>query len=56
MPTVECRGGSLFYEERGAGQPLLLIPGTGGHTQTLSAVADQLAGSYRTIVYAAAAS
>jgi pimeloyl-ACP methyl ester carboxylesterase len=51
MATVACAGMNVFYEERGAGPPLLLIPGTGGHTGTLTAVAERLAPSYRAITY-----
>jgi pimeloyl-ACP methyl ester carboxylesterase len=51
MAMVECSGGGLFYEARGAGEPLVLIPGTGGHTGTLAVVAERLAASHRTIVY-----
>ena len=51
MATVECGGAAFHYEERGAGPPLLLIPGTGGHTGALASVAERLASSYRTIAY-----
>jgi pimeloyl-ACP methyl ester carboxylesterase len=51
VPTIDCEGATFHYEERGAGAPLLMIAGTGGHAGMLSAVAERLAGSHRVITY-----
>jgi len=32
MPTVETAGARIFYEERGGGGPLVLVPGLGAHS------------------------
>lgn len=51
MATVSCNRIDIFYEERGSGPPILLVPGTGAHTGTLAALAERLAPSHRTITY-----
>ncbi len=51
MPTVGLEGTRFYYEERGAGPPILLIHGTGGDTAMLSAVAQRLSSSHRVITY-----
>ena len=32
MPNIDIDGTELYYERRGAGEPLLLIQGLGGHS------------------------
>ena len=45
MPIVALPTGvSLYYEERGAGEPVLLIAGTGGDHSLWDATADVLRG------------
>lgn len=51
MPTVGLEGTRFYYEERGAGPPLLLIHGTGGNTAMMSALAQRLSSSHRVITY-----
>jgi pimeloyl-ACP methyl ester carboxylesterase len=51
MPTIACEGATFFFEERGSGRPLLLVPGTGGHTGAVAGVAERLATSHRAISY-----
>jgi pimeloyl-ACP methyl ester carboxylesterase len=51
VATVQCGDIKVHVEERGAGPALLLIPGTGGHTGAMAALAERLASEYRTITY-----
>src|SRR5262249_7646069 len=48
---VETEGDELFYEVRGQGQPLLMIPGGGGDAVFFSFVADILPDEYKVITY-----
>jgi pimeloyl-ACP methyl ester carboxylesterase len=48
---VETEGDELFYEIRGQGQPLLMIPGGGGDGRMYSFVADILSDEYKVIAY-----
>ena len=48
---TSVNGVELSYEERGSGPPLLLIHGTGAHTELWSPVLDGLARSFRVIAY-----
>jgi pimeloyl-ACP methyl ester carboxylesterase len=48
---VTTEGDSLFYEVRGTGQPLLMIPPGGGDGWQYSFVADILADEYKVITY-----
>ena len=52
MPTVALPTEvSLYYEERGAGEPVLVIAGTGGDHSLWDATADVLAERYRVITF-----
>lgn len=52
MPFAELPNGiNLYYEERGAGEPLLLIMGTGANHTFWGAQTEAYSGHYRTIVY-----
>ncbi len=51
MATIELADATFLYEERGSGRPLLLIPGTGGHSGALAALAQRLAARHRVITY-----
>lgn len=51
MGFVKVRGCDLYYEERGRGQPILLIPPSGATASTWGTLADELAGVGRVIVY-----
>jgi pimeloyl-ACP methyl ester carboxylesterase len=44
-------GVDLYYEERGGGQPILLIPPSGATASTWGALADELTGLGRVIAY-----
>jgi pimeloyl-ACP methyl ester carboxylesterase len=44
-------GAKLYYEEAGAGEPLLLISGQGGDHTTWDSIRADFAARYRTIVY-----
>jgi pimeloyl-ACP methyl ester carboxylesterase len=48
---VTTEGDDLYYEVRGQGQPLLLIPGGGGDGDTFAAIADRLCDEYKVITY-----
>src|SRR4030095_1115175 len=48
---IKTEGDELYYEVRGTGQPLLMIPGGGGDGRIYSFVADILANEYRVITY-----
>src|SRR5262245_43089400 len=48
---VETEGDEIYYELRGQGQPLLMIPGGGGDAGFFSFVADILADEYKVITY-----
>lgn len=52
MPTVSLPTGvSLYYEERGSGEPVLLIMGTGAAHSVWDATADVFAERYRVITF-----
>ena len=52
MPTTALPTGvSVYHEERGAGEPVLLIMGTGGDHSLWDATADVLAERYRVITF-----
>ena len=52
MPTTEVNGVTIHYEERGAGQPLLLIMGLGGQlTDWPPTLVDLLARHFRVILF-----
>src|SRR5690349_12725433 len=48
---VPTEGDELYYEVRGQGLPLLMIPGGGGDGRMYSMVADILADEYKVITY-----
>jgi len=48
---VTTEGNELYYEVRGQGQPLLMIPGAGGDAEVYSSVADILSDEYKVITY-----
>jgi pimeloyl-ACP methyl ester carboxylesterase len=48
---VVTEGDKLYYEVRGQGQPLLMIPGGGGDGRIYSFVADILCDEYKVITY-----
>ncbi|WP_274910937.1 alpha/beta fold hydrolase [Streptomyces sp. WZ-12] len=49
--TLPVNGATLYYEVRGQGPLLLLIPGGSGGTATFDAVADDLAAHYTVATY-----
>ena len=48
---VTTEGDELYYEVRGQGRPLLMIPGGGGDGGSYSLVAEILSREYRVIAY-----
>lgn len=46
---VISEGDSLYYEVRGEGKPLILIPGAGGDADRYTFVAQILADEYKVI-------
>lgn len=48
---VTTEGDDLYYEVRGQGQPLLMIPPAGGDGDFYAAVADILCDEYKVITY-----
>jgi len=48
---VTTEGDELYYEVRGQGQPLLMIPGGTGDGEYYTAVADILSDEYKVITY-----
>src|SRR6516165_5464100 len=51
MGFVKARGNSFYYEEKGEGQPILVIPPSGSTASTWGALTDDLAGAGRVIAY-----
>ena len=51
MPVVSANGAQLYYELRGAGQPLLLIMGASGCGGVFDRFADILAGERTVVTY-----
>lgn len=51
MGYIEARGTNLYYEEKGEGSPILLIPPSGATASTWGALADELTGVGRVITY-----
>ena len=51
MGFVKARSSSFYYEEKGEGQPILLIPPSGSTASTWGALPDDLAGAGRVIAY-----
>lgn len=49
--TLSVPGASLYYEIRGSGPLLLLIPGGNGDTGTFDALAQRMADRYTVVVY-----
>jgi pimeloyl-ACP methyl ester carboxylesterase len=46
---VTTEGDELYYEVRGQGQPLLMIPGGGGDGGSYSLIAEILSDEYRSL-------
>jgi pimeloyl-ACP methyl ester carboxylesterase len=51
MPEVRANGVSLYYEEHGAGEPIVCVHGTSGSAAIWDDAATELATRGRTIVY-----
>jgi pimeloyl-ACP methyl ester carboxylesterase len=51
MGFIKARGGSLYYEDKGEGLPILLIPPAGATASTWGALVGDLAGVGRVIAY-----
>jgi len=48
---VRTEGDDLYFEVRGQGQPLLMVPGGGGDGNSYSAIAQRLSEAFKVIVY-----
>ena len=51
MPTVTLNGIDVFYEQRGQGDPVLLIHGLGSSTEDWEPQVDALKPSYTVVTY-----
>ncbi len=51
MPFAPSRGLSLYYEETGAGEPLLLIAGQGSDHHMWDAIRNDFAGHHRVVTF-----
>jgi pimeloyl-ACP methyl ester carboxylesterase len=51
MPTVGLDGTRFYYEERGKGPALVIVPATGADTSMMAAAAGLLSTTHRTITY-----
>src|SRR5215813_11123160 len=51
MGFMEARGHNLYYEDKGQGMPILLIPPAGSTASTWGTLAGNLAGAGRVIAY-----
>ncbi|WP_035304915.1 alpha/beta fold hydrolase [Actinokineospora inagensis] len=51
MPALAAPGAALYYEVRGAGPTLLLMPGGGGDADSLAALADRLAADFQVVTF-----
>ena len=48
---VTSEGDDLYFEVRGQGQPLLMIPGGGGDGHSYAAIAERLSADFKVIMY-----
>jgi len=51
MPRVRCNGTSLYYETRGAGQPLVFIHGLGSSTRDWERQVSAFSKGYRVVTF-----
>lgn len=51
MSTLEVPGARLYYEVRGSGPLMVLIPGAPGHARVCTGLADRLARHYTVVTY-----
>ena len=51
MSIVATEAGPLYYEELGAGPPLVFIPGLGGDVRAFSVIGRHLSAKYRVFVF-----
>ena len=51
MGFIKARGNTFYYEERGDGPPILLIPPAGSTASTWGTLVGDLAGAGRVIAY-----
>jgi pimeloyl-ACP methyl ester carboxylesterase len=49
MPTVDCNGARLYYEDRGAGRPVVFLHGAWAGLRYFDAQLTDLADDYRTV-------
>jgi acetyltransferase/esterase len=51
MSILEAPGARLYYEVRGGGPLLVLVPGAKGEADTYQHLAKELSGRYRVVTY-----
>jgi len=51
VPTARVADVDLYYELRGRGAPLLLIPGLGGDVSSFGPMIDDLATAFRVLAF-----
>ncbi len=51
MPTITANGAELYYEVRGVGPSLLLIPGGGADAGWVTKLAEGLARDFTVVAY-----
>src|SRR4051794_32374266 len=51
MPTAECNGQTLYYEEHGEGEPLLCVMGLSANTLAWALQVQAFAVAHRTVIF-----
>lgn len=51
MTWLDVPGARLYYETRGSGRPLLMIPGANGHADVFAMVREHLAARFTVVTY-----
>lgn len=51
MPTADCNGQTLYYEEHGEGEPLLCAMGLSANTLAWALQVQAFAGQHRTVIF-----
>ena len=51
MPTAECNGQTLYYEEHGEGEPLLCVMGLSANTLAWALQVQAFAAEHRTVIF-----
>ena len=51
MPTADCNGQTLFYEEHGEGEPLLCVMGLSANTMAWALQVQAFGAEHRTVIF-----